>query len=408
MKTIGYVHQLKARSEKSEIWWDSSPTVLRAFRQRLQAKYPAMQHYISELLPEKFEDKTGGYTGATTNPRLVTAAILSNKNYWSQVASKYANQMSPGQLHQKLYNKAIGDGANIIKPLWEESKGRYGWLSAQVDPTYIQSSSRMIDQGVELAGKGPNIMIKIPGSAAGYSAIHKLVALGYSINNTFCYTVSQFGSCLSAIKNGRHEARIKGVDTSSATYVITFMIGRFSSQPEIDIQALERDISLSACDKRWAEIAIYNEIQVLIAQSKLPVRILLSSIKIDQNSEGLTTSWHLEKTGGSTTVFTMTPEVFEFLVHRENVGRPVSPNDSEIPKNVLDKLLKIPYFYEAFFDGAIDPHDYSSHPAFISTCAEAMEAHRRLRDFASLHCSNLFSILPKLGVGSSALQGAAI
>ena len=390
----GYLRLLQDINPSSEIWWDAAPTLLTDHRRQLKNAYPGQARYIQQLLTDQVLDVPTGYSGSTTNPRLVTSAVLAKRQYWSQIAKQHSMDLNPEQLHNMLYERVIQDGAKMLQPLWEISNGRYGWLSAQVNPCRADNAESMIDHGVSLARQGRNIMIKIPASGAGCRAMRTLVAQGYSINCTFCYTVSQFTSCLAAIHEGRLEARNKGISIAQAMYVITFMIGRFSAQHEFELQAAERRISLTQEEKRWAEITLYQRIQQQVRQADVPARLLLSSIKVDQAPNGLPISWHLEKTGGNETVYTMTPAIFEFLVQRESLGDPVEPSrDAQIPESVLSRLMEIPYFYEAYYDGAIHPDDYTSHPAFVSTCTEALAAHRRLRDFATLHTKNI--TLPK-------------
>ena len=101
------------------------------------------------------------------------------------------------------------------------------------------------------------------------------------------------------------------------------MIGRFACQPELALQAAERGLTLSPEDLRWAELLVYEQIQALVSASSVPVKTLLSSIKVDVDERGNKHCWHLEKTGLSATCYTLTPEVVEFLIERESRGKPV-------------------------------------------------------------------------------------
>ncbi|MEB0146247.1 hypothetical protein [Pseudomonas sp. CCC2.2] len=77
-----FVRLLKSFNANSEVWWDSSPTGYSAFKQQLLHRYPTVSDYINELLPELFSCSPSGVSGVTTNPRLVTAAIIDESSMW--------------------------------------------------------------------------------------------------------------------------------------------------------------------------------------------------------------------------------------------------------------------------------------------------------------------------------------
>jgi len=404
MNDPDFVRLLKSLNVDSEVWWDSSPTCYANFKQQLSGRYPSARDYIDQLLPEAFACCESGISGATTNPRLVTSAILDEPSQWASRIHVLARDQSAAQVQRRIYAEMIGKGAGLLQNLWQQTCHRQGWLSAQVDAYDIHYAERMVQQGLELARLSPNVMIKVPGSHAGYDAIEQLVAQGCSINNTFCFSVSQFAAGVRAIRLGRATAQRIGRDISGARYVITFMIGRFGVESLLDTQAQALGIHLTPSDKRWAEVAIYQAIQALLRHSQSPARLLMSSIKIDAGPDGTGECWHLEKTGESETCYTLTPEIIEFLVQRQHRGRPVRPATAiEIPGDVLHKLMKLPYFRDAYFEGAIADQDFARQPAFVRACHEACLAHCRLADFIQLSRQPSLKLEPLLI--QSALSG---
>lgn len=385
MNTLGYLERLKRNDQSSEVWWDSSPAVYLPYKKHLLEKYPAAVTYIEALMPDEFS-QPWGLCSVTTNPRLVAAVILEKREYWSSRFN--LGKLSPSELRKQLYNEVIVEGAATLKPRWIQSAQAEGWISAQVDPVDVRCTERMSARGLELQRLAPNLMVKVPGSLEGLVTVEHLVAQGGSVNITFCFTVAQFQAGIQAIERGRATARSKGIDTARCKYVITFMIGRFACQPEFTLQAAERGLALSAEELRWAELIIYEQIQALVASSKTPVKTLLSSIKVDVDERGNKHCWHLEKTGHTATCYTLTPEVVEFLIERESHGKPVVPalEPQKPPASTFAKLIRIPYFYEAYFVDSIEPYDFGNHEAFINACNEANSAHRRLADYCVRLC----------------------
>ncbi|MFJ4144345.1 transaldolase family protein [Pseudomonas sp. NPDC089734] len=359
-------------------------------------------------MPDNFSVPGKGLSSVTTNPRLVAAAILQKKDYW--ISRFDASDLAPRALQKSLCNLVISEGAATLTRLWNHSEQVNGWISAQVDPVDVRCADRMTARGLELHELAGNVMVKVPGSPEGLAAVQNLVACGCSINITFCFTVSQFQAGISAIERGRAMALENGIETSHCKYVITFMIGRFSCQPELSLQASERNIDLSDEDKRWAELMIYQEIQTLVRASSARIKTLLSSIKIDVDEYGRKHSWHLEKTGQYQTCYTLTPDVVEFLIERESHGHPVSPGAEVIqpPPSTVSKLMQIPYFTDAFRVGGIEPYDFCNHEAFINTCNEASMAYRRLVDYCTRLSPIQNSFEPTLNSVMAAEYGVAL
>lgn len=385
MTTSNYIERLKSNDPCSEVWWDSSPAVYAPYKKHLLEKYPAAFSCIEQLMPDTFS-QPGGFSNVTTNPRLVTAVILEKREYW--LSRFNLAKLAPQELRRKLYDEVIVQGASDLKQRWVRSGQREGWMCAQVDPVDVRCAERMTARGVALRQLAANVMVKVPASLEGLTTVEHLVAQGSSLNITFCFTVAQFQAGIQAIERGRVVARSKGIDTRHCKYVITFMIGRFACQPEFALQAAERGLTLSPEDLRWAELLVYEQIQALVSASSVPVKTLLSSIKVDIDERGNKHSWHLEKTGLLATCYTLTPQVVEFLIERESRGKPVFPAVEPLkpPASTLAKLFRIPYFCEAYCQDGIEPYDFCNHEAFINTCNEANSAHRRLADFCTRLC----------------------
>lgn len=383
MEVPGFAHLLKKNTVDSELWWDSSPTIYSAFKDRMVTKYPSMFDLIESWLPDNFSISQSGLSGATTNPRLVARAVLEEPQRWQDFTDSLPSQMTACDKARQLYDQVIVEGAAQLRPLWDATQQRQGWLSAQIEGGERMHERMLVTRGLQLARLAPNVMIKVPGSEQGYRAIEQLVAQGCSINNTFCFTVSQFAACLKAIHSGRLRARVTGVNTDRARYVITFMMGRLGAEHEFGRQAAQRRLSLTATDRRWAELAVYQAIQALLRRWQTPARLLLCSLKVDTDVRGREHCWHLQRTGADTTLYTLTPDILEFLIRRQQHNQPVMPATEwvQVPRRVLDRLMAIPYFNQAYFEGELPPSRFAQHPAFVTASHGAREGQEQLLAF---------------------------
>ncbi|MFY1663934.1 transaldolase family protein [Pseudomonas sp. Pseu.R1] len=383
MDVPGFARLLKHKNVDSEVWWDAAPLSYESFKQTLIVKYPDAFDCIESLLPDTFSGSRFGISGATTSPRSIAQEVLRNPRPSQEVINHLAADMSDDEAVRCVHDRVIVESARLLYPLWEASQGARGWLSAQVDRTERVSTEAIVTRGLHLAGLAPNVMVKVPGSEQGYQAIESLVAHGCSVNNTFCFTVSQAAACLKAIHNGRLRAQVLGVDTDRARYVISFMIGRLGNEAEFERQARQRRLCLTATDRRWAELAVYQAIQALMRRWQTPARLLLCSLKTDIDVRGREHCWHLQRTGADTTLYTLTPLIIEFIVRRHQQRHPVVPASDwvQLPSRVLNRLMAIPYFNQAYFEGDLAPFDFARHPAFVQAAHDAREGLERLSAF---------------------------
>lgn len=385
MDGSGFVQLLKRYNSDSEVWFDSSPVIYNDCRLKLLRSYPGMQAFIADLLPQEWGQPGSALSGATTNPVLISQAVMNHAAHYRDVLNAVPSSMPAHARVTRLYDQSIVEAAERLLPLFRQSRHQAGWLSAQIEGGHWMNRDALVARGLGLAALAPNIMIKIPGSAQGYHAIEHLVAQGCSINNTFCFSVSQLDACLKAIHAGRQRAQANGVNLKRARYVVSFMIGRLGSEVEFVRQARSNRINLTRTDMRWAELAVYQAMQALMRRRDTPARLLLCSIKVDTDARGREHCWHLQRTGAETTLYTLTPAILEFLVRRAQAGRPIEPSPQwlAIPDKVLDRLLGLSYFNQAYFEGGLAADEFARQPAFLTAANDARRGVERLHRFVS-------------------------
>lgn len=381
MQGMRFLSDLRATNPDTELWWDSSPSLLPGWLKQ----FASASVFGSSMFYDARDPLHSLVRGSTTNPRLVADCISAQPDRWQTEVHRIIDQMpyaSVQSIFWRLYKSVLSDGAASLLPLWEATDGKYGWVSAQVDPRDFNDSQRMYQQGIELSALAPNVMVKVPGSASGYETVEQLVASGISVNSTFSYTVPQLQACLRAIDSGLHRRKSQSRRWRS---VITFMIGRFGSQGDLLDQAHTRGMDLGVTDVRWAEIAIFRKMLDVIASSGMPAKLLLSSIKADLNPrDGRLMCWHLEKTAGTPIVYTLTPMLLKNLIDGEyyptDLFQPGNAMES-VPADVFDRLMSLPYFASAYSTDGLDAPAFHHQGAFIATAAEACASVRRMHDF---------------------------
>jgi transaldolase len=328
------------------------------------------------------------FRGVTTNPPLSLQAIQDDVPYWEKVVRELIDQ-NPGidteGLFWKLYKKVVKRGSDMYLPLFKASGFKEGFLSGQVDPRKVFDKQTMIKQAEELASLNPNVMIKVPGSKQGYEVIEHLTAKGISTNNTLTFVLPQLLDCARSVKRGLETAKKNGADLTKWRSVITHMESRYGDLGGLRDFAKEKGIELSEADVRLAELAIFKKAYKYLKDNNLPSKMLSCSLRLGPTVNGNQRIWHLEEKAGAAVVVTCPPGFIEQVLFMPGVEKISFKKDrisEDIPKDVLDKLMRVPYFEKAYTEDGYTRDEYNTHPALQRTAEQFSKATDEMVAFA--------------------------
>ncbi len=170
-----------------------------------------------------------GATGATSNPVIVEAAVNADQKTWLPVVAELSRtypQESTAEITWRLIATIGRQAAEILLPVHEQTKGKKGYLSLQVNPKNHLDPEKMFEQAVELASIAPNIAIKLPTTATGLAVAERLVGQGIPVNTTISFSVAQSVAAAEAIERGLKTFASNGGDVSKVHPYVTIMVGR--------------------------------------------------------------------------------------------------------------------------------------------------------------------------------------
>lgn len=394
--SLHVLEKLAQTNPDCEIWWDSSPIVYQQWVRKTLAEAPqdkkeAWAEQLKRLYDPATVEAEGkmGFRGVTTNPSLSLQAIESDPEYWTDEIRRIIAQNpldNAEQIYWKTYLEIVRCGAEMMRPVFEESGGKYGWLSGQVDPRFVSDLDRMRDNAADLMAIAPNVMVKVPGSKEGYQLIEELTAQGVSTNNTASFTVPQYVACIEAVSSGLKTAKENGVDLSKWRSVITHMSARLGNVGDLIWQAEERGIELAPEEIILGELAVMKRAYRLLQEKKHPSKMLMCSMRvIHDDATDTASSWHIQKLAGGDFVYTCPPSYIAALMQQEDRLGEFDKHavDEDISEESLKKLLQLPYFRQAYnFDG-MKPEEFSQFGAFVTTASEFAIATRKTIDFVA-------------------------
>ncbi|MDI6727013.1 MAG: transaldolase family protein, partial [Smithellaceae bacterium] len=328
------------------------------------------------------------FRGVTTNPPLSLQAIRDDEPYWQSVAAGIIKD-NPGidkeSLFWLLYKEVVKRGSDLYLPLFEKTGYREGFLSGQVDPRKSFDREAMLQQAFELTAINPNVMVKVPGTKEGYEVIEALTAKGIATNNTLTFILPQLMDCARSVQRGLARAKSDKVDLSRWRSVITHMEARYGDLGGLKEYGREEGLDLSEGDIRLAELAIFKKAYRLLKEGNYPSKLLSCSLRVGPKVNGELRLWHLEEKAGASIVVTCPPSFIDEVINfpgQENINFVPGQIEKDIPSEVLEKLLRIPYFERAYREDGYTREEYNSHPALVKTAAQFHKATQEMVEFA--------------------------
>ena len=374
------VERLAELNPETEIWWDSSPLVYRNWKKKmLDMAEPGERVELEEQLNRFFNEDdpaSGLVRGVTTNPPLSLQAIEGRPDIWIPWVDQLIKDnpyAGVEVLFWKTYLEVVRRGSDMMKPIWEASNHKLGYLSGQVDPRNPLNEELMSKQALELAAQNPNVMIKCPGTAEGIRLIRRLTALGIATNCTLAFILPQFVSVMDAVHSGLAEAKANNVNMYRWRSVITHMSARYEERKAFDESAAQVGVSLTLEDKRWASIAIFRKAYKIAKRRGYPGKMLFCSMRRGPFVDGVEHIWHIEKLAGGSIVFTCPPGFLTEMWELDSNLEFKPTIEDEVSPKILEKLRRVPYFTEAYQE-EMDPVKFATLAPTVFTIQDFLKA----------------------------------
>lgn len=221
-----------------------------------------------------------GAVGATCNPVIVLGVVRQEMTTWMpRLAELIAEQpaATEDQVGWRLVEEVSKNAASLLLPIYEQSKGRNGRLSIQTDPRLYRDTQAIIDQAVHFSGLAPNMIVKIPATAAGIPAIEEATYRGVSINATVSFTVAQAVLVAEAVERGLKRREAEGKDTLGMGPVCTIMVGRLDDW--LKVVADKQGVLTDPGHLEWPGVAVFKEAYRIYSERGYRARLLSAAFR---------------------------------------------------------------------------------------------------------------------------------
>ncbi len=204
--------------------------------------------------------RDAGVRGLTSNPTIFQKAIQGSAAYDDQFRELVRGPGSTLDHYWSLVTADILGALDVFAPVHRSSYGEDGYVSVEVAPNLAHDTQGTIEAARVLWKRidRPNLMVKVPATAAGVPAIRQLISEGININVTLIFGLDRYADVMEAYLGG-----LEALDGSIArvSSVASFFISRVDVEVDARLTAIGTDEALAMCGK------------AAVAQGKLAYRL---------------------------------------------------------------------------------------------------------------------------------------
>jgi transaldolase/glucose-6-phosphate isomerase len=173
-----------------------------------------------------------GLRGMTSNPSIFEKAIAESSLYddiLKSLASR--SDLDTTARYEQIAIRDIQDAADVLRPVYDSSKFRDGYVSLEVSPLLALKTQETIDEARRLwkTVDRENVMIKIPGTAEGLPAIRQAIGEGINVNVTLLFAQEVYEKVAEAHIAGLEDLARRGGSLNKIGGVASFFISRIDS-----------------------------------------------------------------------------------------------------------------------------------------------------------------------------------
>ena len=220
----------------------------------------ALARYVREL----------AVTGLTSNPTILGHAMAAGSDYDRSLARLAGEGVTGAQdLVYALALEDLAEAASLFRPEWERTAGVDGYVSLEVPPDVAYDAAATVALARRLHEQAgfPNLLVKIPGTPQGLTAMEETITAGIGVNVTLLFSDSHYLRTADAYIRALQRRRDAGLDLAVPSVASMFISRWDSAADPLLPPALHGVLGLAMAqkaysshlqllsDKRWQALA---------------------------------------------------------------------------------------------------------------------------------------------------------
>jgi len=309
-----------------------------------------------------------GAVGATCNPVIVVNVLKNEIKTWRPRIQALVDEFptaTEDEIGWRVVRVMSADAAKLLKPIFDQQKGKNGRLSIQTDPRLFRDSERILQQAIDFSQLAPNMIVKIPATRAGIGAIEEATYQGISINATVCFTLPQCVAVAEAVERGLRRREGEGKEIGTMGPVCTIMVGRLDDW--LKVVAEKESISVDPGYFEWAGVAVFKKTYRIFRERGYRLRLLSAAFRNHMH-------WS-ELIGGDVVI--SPPYTWQVRFNTSDVAVR-SRIDDAVEVRIIDELSrKFADFRRAYGEDGLSVEEFDNYGAtrrtlrqFVAACAD--------------------------------------
>jgi transaldolase len=181
--------------------------------------------------------------GVTSNPTIFQKALSTGEWYDEQLREELERSDDTRAVFFALAVEDIKRACDLMRPVWERTRGVDGYVSIEVDPDLAYDRGESFEQAKDLSERvdRPNVYVKIPATVPGLGAIEDSIAEGRSINITLIFSLDRHAAVAEAYVRGLERLVEGGGDPTHVASVASFFVSRVDTEADRRLEEIGRE-----------------------------------------------------------------------------------------------------------------------------------------------------------------------
>jgi transaldolase len=208
-----------------------------------------------------------GVGGVTSNPSIFEKAIGGSAEYDDAIREMVRAGKDAATILDTLMADDIRATADVLRPVWERSGHRDGFVSIEVAANLARDTQNTLSEARRLwkLVDRPNLMVKIPGTAEGVPAVKQCLSEGININITLLFSLEHYEAVARAFIEAMEARAAAGQPVDHVASVASFFVSRVDTIADKAIAAKLQEAGDPATKAKLESLVG----QVAVANAKL-------------------------------------------------------------------------------------------------------------------------------------------
>jgi transaldolase len=281
-------------------------------------------------------------TGLTSNPTIFDHAIENTSFYDDAIRRKSAGGTVGEALFFELALEDLREAAALFRPVHDATHGLDGWVSLEVSPLLANDAVSTTREAARLHARAKlaNLLIKIPGTPEGATAIEESIAAGVPVNVTLLFSWEQYLTAALAYMRGIERRIAAGLDPRVGSIASVFISRWDKAVVDTVPSELHNTLGIAVAKRTYAayrDLLASARWQALSKAGAAPQRLLWASTstKDPRASDVL----YIEALAAPDTINTIPDDTLRAFVDHGHVVQTM-PADGGDAEDVLRRFAK--------------------------------------------------------------------